>query len=198
MSDIYYSEQRRWYYRGDRKVPSISRILDVRWPLPPGLDPWYLVRGTMVHRATELIDKGTLDWVTLDPRILQFCMAYAKVPEIWRGIEVVASEKKMCHPSGRFSGRMDRVYRYEGGLYICDIKLGGPNERGWVQDVSYALCYAAVANERFDDLRRMILTLEKDGTPKMTVDPEPERHLGLWWEVLGEYEMATAGEAKHD
>ncbi len=190
--EVYYSVQRRWFYKGDRKVPSMGRILDLRFPMSRWIDPWYLERGSMVHAATVMIDAGTLDWSALDPRIVGYCAAYRRFREIMP-CRVLASEHKVCHPSGRFSGRLDRVYEIPGhGMpVVTDIKLGKADERYWLQDAGYAKAYDPVS---WPGYPRALLLLGATGQPDLRFDPDPARHAAEFDELVDRYWKEVMGD----
>ncbi len=194
MSDqeVYFSVQRRWFYRGDRKVPSIGKILDLRFPMSKWIDPWYLERGSKIHAATAMIDTGTLDWDALDPRIVEFCRAYELFRKLTPDLRVLATERKVCHPSGRFSGRLDRVYEIPGhGMpVVADIKLGKPDERYWLQLAAYAKAYDPVS---WPGYSRALLLLGKTGRPDLRFDPDPARHAAEWDVLLDLYWKEVMG-----
>ena len=175
MSDeVFFDEARRWFYRGDRKVPSASQIVGRFYPIPPYVTKWHLERGSMVHSATVMIDRGTLDWKALDGRIRPFCDRYRDWRALLPGLMIVASEKKVCHPSGRFSGRLDRIFHLPGDDRdtVVDIKVGGVDEKGWWVDACYAKCADPQGWRRFG---RAILTLG-GRQADLRFDPDPERH----------------------
>ena len=103
-----------WVNYHGKSIRSISKILNVIYPMPPDLDPWYLERGKMVHHATTLIDAGTLDWGALDERIKPFCDAYQSFIDTSKVI-VEASELTVVHPSYKYGARLDRIYTLPGG-----------------------------------------------------------------------------------
>ena len=79
------------------------------------IDPWYLARGTYVHLATELYDRGRLDEDTVDPEITPYLDAY-KVFRGDFGARITGIETRLYHP----------VYKYFGIASIGD-KSRGPS-----------------------------------------------------------------------
>ncbi len=57
------------YHLGDRVLPSVTEIIEAVIPRKWNPDPWYMQRGSMVHRACALLLRGELDEASLDPRI---------------------------------------------------------------------------------------------------------------------------------
>jgi hypothetical protein len=172
-----------WYSYQGRSIRSVSKILNVIYPLPPDLDPWYLERGKLVHHATTLIDKGTIDWATVDERIKPFCTAYLDFITLARPV-VEASELIVVHPSYRFGARLDRVMRLHGQdrLIVVDIKTGmGKEPRYWLQ---VAACAMALDEAHVGDYDLALLNLDKQGKPHFTVENDAATWINKWREVL--------------
>jgi len=174
-----------WYWKGGKPIRSVSRILDRIYPMPPGLDPWYLERGKMVHAATVMVDNGTLDWDALDERIKPFIDAYKSfVDSAHPAVE--ASELTVVHPSYSYGARLDRVYRLPGVArpILTDIKTGiGKEPRYWLQ---CAGCAMALDDSHAGDYDLALLNLDKDGKPHFTVDNDPGSWLDKWRTILQE------------
>lgn len=77
-----------------------------------GVD-WYLRRGSYIHLATELFDKGDLDETTLDPQISGYLESYKKLGLKYKPEEI---EIKLCDPIYQIAGTLDRP--------DCDLKSG--------------------------------------------------------------------------
>ena len=153
---------------------------------------WHLDRGSAVHAACQMIVKGTLDWEALDGRIRPFCEAFRFFVYLQPGIEVVESERKVCHPSGRFSGRLDLVLRQAGNprLIVTDIKLGAVGERYWLQDACYAQCYAP---NGYAEIDRGLLALKYNGMPDFRLDDRAAEHDAAWLALVDRYEREVEG-----
>ena len=117
-------------------------------------------RGQYVHRATEFIDAGTLDWSTLDPVLVPYCEAYQKFIEDTRP-GIVLSEKPLYHPSQLWAGTMDRVLSLGGRTVVLDIKSGALQPANWVQVAAYR--ELVVENEKIVITQGAILCLQDDG-----------------------------------
>ena len=92
-------------------------------------------RGTALHLACELHDKGDLDLGSIDPEIkgsfqgyLKFCMEVQP--------EILAIEEKVEMP-GMWCGRLDRRVKINGREGILDIK-GQPSKVDPLQLAGYA------------------------------------------------------------
>ena len=172
-----------WPWHNGKPIRSVSRILDKIWPMPPGLPVWYLERGKLVHHAPTLIDKGTLDWDTVDKRIKPFLDAYASFRDTSNFV-VEASELNVVHTSLRYGGRLDRVYRAPGHarLVVADIKTGvGKEDRYWCQVAALAM---ALDEDHVHDYDLALVNLDKDGKPHYTEAPHPGSWVNRWREIL--------------
>jgi hypothetical protein len=174
-----------WCNYHGRPIRSISKILNVIYPLPPDLPAWYLERGKMVHHATTLIDAGTLDWSALDERIKPFCDAYLSFIETARPV-VEASELTVVHPSYAYGARLDRVYRMPGQarLIVADIKTGvGKEDRYWLQVAGCAMALDEVGVADYD---LALVNLDNKGKPHFTCAEDPGTWVERWRKVLAE------------
>jgi hypothetical protein len=91
------------------KMPSVTQILRHEGIIPenPFVTSYGLLRGTYVHKATELWDKETLDEDTLDETIRPYLECYKVArADMPRGIKSI--EKKLWHPIWKYAGIIDR------------------------------------------------------------------------------------------
>jgi hypothetical protein len=96
------------------------------------------VRGTYVHTACGMIDKGSLDWEGLDPILLPFCQAYRKYLDDTQHPEVILSEARFDHPQYQYTGQLDRILRRNnGGTFLVDIKTGAAHPAVDLQVAAY-------------------------------------------------------------
>ena len=65
-----FDADRHEYRLGRNLVPSVTQIVRAVIPRQFAPDPWYLQRGSMVHKAVALMLRGELDWGSVDERIL--------------------------------------------------------------------------------------------------------------------------------
>ena len=119
-------------------LPSVTGVLRSNRLTPEFYDflnPWYLQRGTFIHLATELYDKGTLDESDLDPAIIPYLEAYKVFRRDFSG-KVTGIEKKLWHPKLKYAGIIDRTI--EGHTcYALHLKPGQkiPYKLEEVQDI---------------------------------------------------------------
>ncbi|MDA8121389.1 MAG: hypothetical protein M0Z38_02335 [Deltaproteobacteria bacterium] len=125
------------YWLDDRRLETVTEILersgiaDYRFSNEDAM-----LRGTYVHRATEMIDRGTLDWAALDPVLVPYCEAYQRFVEDKRPV-ILMSEKPMYHPQYLFAGTPDRVMEMDGDIILPDLKSGAPNRATVIQTSTY-------------------------------------------------------------
>ena len=107
-------------------LPSVTQVLSKMGLTPDFLkwvDPWYALRGSLAHRATELHDNGILDESTVDEEIAPYLAAYQKFRKEWAG-EIVKTEYRMWHPTYKYAGIVDRVI--EGSkCYVLYLEKNG-------------------------------------------------------------------------
>jgi hypothetical protein len=148
----------------------------------PWLSPedreWYYNRGTMIHKATVLVDSGTLEWSALDQNILGHVKAYQKFCDEVRPV-VCETELEVISKQHGYFGHLDRVYRIGGVPVVCDIKTSKVDLPTRLQTLAYMLAYG---KRRGKMLARMGLALHDDGTYKAT-----------WWRSAEELTVDMAG-----
>lgn len=85
------------------------------------------IRGTAVHKLTELVDRGEELPRGLDPDTLKMLDAYA---EIMKPFKTRAIEARLVQDRVKVAGSTDRVLGYQRGIYIGDVKTGSTVELG--------------------------------------------------------------------
>ena len=107
-------------------LPSVTQVLSKMGLTPhfsDWVDPWYALRGSLTHKATELSDNGSLDESTVDDEIAPYLAAYQKFRQEWAG-EIVKTEYRMWHPTYRYAGVIDRVIQGN-KCYVLYLKKNG-------------------------------------------------------------------------
>ena len=97
--------------------------------IPADLD-WFLTRGTMIHKATELYDKGILDESTVDERIRGYLESWKLFAEGRPFYDGSAIEIRLCDSLYQLAGTLDR--------WDLDIKSGQPERWHIYQIAAYA------------------------------------------------------------
>lgn len=120
-ASLEFIEESHTYLIDGAKVPGVTSVINA---FLPGwqADQWHLDRGRAIHHGCHLLDEGCLlDEETVSPEIAGHIEAWKSFRAQWVA-EVVASEKQLWHTSLRYAGTIDRVFRFNGRLVICDIK----------------------------------------------------------------------------
>lgn len=89
-------------------VTTILRRAELTPDFYKWLDPWYLTRGTYVHLASELYDKGLLDEDTVDEAIRPYLEAYKVFRRDFQA-QVTGIEVRLYHPTLKYFGIIDRI-----------------------------------------------------------------------------------------
>ena len=121
MSKLIFDEASHRYTLDGEVLPSVTGIIGKILPYDYNASEWHMQRGTATHRACELLDNASLDWLTVDPEILPRVQAW----EAFRRdmpMELVAVEERLAHSGLRFAGTLDRAFRRNGKLILCDLK----------------------------------------------------------------------------
>ena len=123
------------------------------------------LRGTAVHRATELYDLGTLDEDSLDPIIVPYLEAY-KAFRRETGFEPTQIELRLVHPSLGYTGMLDRVGKIKHRKILLDLKAVAAIQKATrIQIAAYAeLC---MKHSILIDERRA-LQLRPDGSYRLS------------------------------
>jgi hypothetical protein len=156
-----FDPEKHEYWLDDRRMESVTEILgdagltDYRFS-----HEWYMTRGKYIHTASEMIDRNTLDWTTLDPVLVPYCEAYRSFVEDCRPV-VAVSEKPLYHATHLFAGTPDRVVKMNGRMVIMDIKTGLPVAANWLQVAAYRELIQA--NENIHATQGAVLCLQDDG-----------------------------------
>ena len=181
MTFRFLAETHGYYFNGLR-IPSVTGILRNAGLLNyHGSSDYYMDRGTYVHAATEMIDKGTLNWNVLDDTLRPYCEAYAS---FCRDVnpEPVLSEKPMYHAQYLYAGTLDRVVKMNGLASLIDIKSGSPHPATVLQVAAYAELVRV--NEDMHISRGYVLYLRDDGTYRLDEVKDLKRNLQIFLAAL--------------
>ena len=158
---------------GKKVLPSVTQIiqdnnLGFDFSVLPKLDlAWYGDRGTKVHLACEYLDKGILDWATVDPRILGFVKSYQLGKHEYQ-FEVYETEKLVFDPLCRYAGTLDRIVRFSEKVKLAnivaqiDLKAGVPHISHGYQTAGYNNCLEGTKYSKH--IPRFGLYLKEDGS----------------------------------
>lgn len=161
MAEFRFNKETHEYFLGAQRMESVTEVLG-----KSGISDYSfssgeaMLRGSYVHMATEMIDRGTLDWDILDETLLPYCEAY-KLFISEKRPSVVISEKPMYHPVHLFGGTPDRVVILDGVLSLIDYKSGAPNRGTKYQVAAYR--ELVKVNENVSCAKCYALHLRNDG-----------------------------------
>lgn len=155
------------YTLDGRRVPGVTSVLNIaglvdhQWA-----NQWHLDRGSAIHKSLELYVRGTLDWATVDDRILGYVKSGVKfLTEA--GCDLATAEPEVMVASRRhqYAGKCDLVAVLFGELCLVDYKSGALGAVG-VQCAGYEIAYREERGVK-KLLRRVGLKLGADGKYKM-------------------------------
>ena len=164
------------YFVDGVRYPGFSEIAAATGLIRPYTgDPWYGERGTAVHAATELIDRGELDWTSVDTAISGFLDAYL----LFRSehyFDWKHTEQSLSHPTYRYCGTLDRF------LPLLDVKTGA-------SDPIQLEAYGELLRANGYDPGRVgyMLYLNADGTYSLKTHKYDRRLLGVWLSAVTVY-----------
>ena len=183
-NELIFREEDHSYWIGERRLLSVTQalhILDDR----PKIDPWYLQRGTFIHKATEYLDRDELDLQTLDDRILPYFNAYVKFREDTR-FAVTDIEYPLYHPEYFYAGKIDRLGFLNNRLVLVDLKSGTKAKVDELQIAAYwELCRANHNDERNLNVKdAFVLYLKEDSNYSIVKIERPRLLLPIFLACL--------------
>ncbi len=176
-----FEEKRHKYFWDGQPVVSVTQalsIVDERWK-----DPFYLLRGSYVHRATELYDRDELDESSIDPQILPYLNSYRMFLQE-TDFRPRWIESQHFHPQHKYAGTIDRMGSLNGNQVLIDLKSGGPAR---VDDLQVAAYWELTRN---DVLIKKCFTLhlrDDGGMPKLREVEKPRLLLPVFLSCLQAY-----------
>lgn len=164
---IFKPEDHSYWLNGERLpgVTSTLKYISGYDKIPRHILDKAAERGTAVHLACELHDKGTLDYASLDDEILGYLMGYMAFLDDKKP-EIIGIEQPIHHPTLLYAGTYDRELILDGHLSTLDLKSSwqmmpatGP------QTAAYAEAQNAHRKSKSDHVKRRYgLKLKPDGT----------------------------------
>ena len=185
MADFRFVESDHSYWLGERRLPSVTGILkDAGLLNYHGSSTYHMDRGSMVHKATEMIDRGTLDWSSLDPVLMPYCEAYAKFCSSVNMDTLLLSEKPMYHPQHLYAGTPDRIVKMNGFTSLIDIKSGATHPATTLQVGGYWDLVTAQEDLVIHISKAFVLYLRDDGTYRLNEVTDLRRNLQIFLAAL--------------
>jgi len=103
------------YYLGNKKLDGLTSTI-AEAGLIRSSDPWFMSRGTAIHKATEFWDRRTLDESTVDPKIQGYLASWIRFRKD-QNYTPKEIEYRIYHPELMVATTIDR-------LPLCDLKSG--------------------------------------------------------------------------
>lgn len=162
----FFPVEHKYVYDG-RELPNVTRILDRAGCIDKfGFTDECRARGTYVHQATALLDRGE-DVVTLEhyaPYIVAYRSFLRHMEPVWS-----RTEHAVCDPVYGYAGTLDRAGMVQGQPVVVDIKTGEVPASVGPQTAAYRRCLADAHR-----WQRYCLQLRPDGDYRWL--PLADRH----------------------
>ena len=163
------------YTLGDLELDSVTGILTAEGFIDTRFyDEWSRTRGSYVHEATHLYDRGELDEDALDPQLVPYLEAYKKFLKE-TGAEILESEIPYYHPEYLYAGRPDKKALLFGTETTIEIKSGNIEPWARIQAASYMLLNGTK--------KACGLQLKPDGSYKLH-EFKDRKDIHLWLSIL--------------
>jgi len=120
-----------------RVVPGVTGIIRACGLMDStGWSDYARDRGTAVHKAIELYERGTLDSRSLSPVVVPYLDNWIAFKN-QTGYRCIETEKRVYHKLYRYAGTLDQIGEMQGRSCVLDIKTGA-YQRWWaLQTASY-------------------------------------------------------------
>ena len=131
-----------------------------------------LLRGTLVHKLTEIEDRSDGDWQTdaLDCGLDGYLDAWRLFKQE-AGVAIYASEQRVYHHVYRYAGTLDRIISLDGShdrLAILDLKTGVILPEAAMQTAAYMAAVNIGLKEKSNEVvDRYVVQLREDGTYRL-------------------------------
>ncbi len=126
---------------------------------------FWMERGTAVHKATELYDKGTLNVCGLDYRIKPRVLSWMKFRNEVGG-KIIGNETEVVNKHLGYVGHLDRMIRgsrmWPNHDLLVDIKCGKPWPICALQLMAYKLAWLETKRTR-KKIKRVAVHLSDEG-----------------------------------
>ena len=155
-------------------LASVTTIIRDVLPQWTPNDPWYMQRGTEVHKAAEIIAQDKVPVV--DPEIQGHVDGIHKFYDDF-GVLPIAAEQQVYHPRLMYAGTLDLYAQCDHHQYaMIDFKSSGDERACALQLAAYTLDGLVGAPSDKPIPTGIMVTLPGDGTYKAKVF-----NLGVWW-----------------
>lgn len=180
------------YTLGQDRIPSVTTVMNEVKPIPDGvrLSDKFIFScefGTEVHQLTEADDQG----IEREPERMGGVYACADKWHTWvqnHGVEILGVEIPVYSKKHWYAGRVDRIIRLNGKVYVVDIKTGKYNTKNSVQVSGYVLA-AREMGMKIDG--GLVVSLHDTIAKPTSVDIV--KYTARWLEILTEYTAIQFG-----
>lgn len=162
---LLFDEPTHTYCVDGKIVPSVTQILEAEGlsdfsAIPPETLRLAQERGTAVHKATQYLDEGRLDWTTVSEQVADYLSAWQRFKNDCQP-QILEIEFQVYSPTG-YAGTVDRTLMMDGIHWLIDIKTGNPTRAAAIQTAAYQYAYQSQEYGR-----RAAIQLNSDGTYKI-------------------------------
>jgi len=169
VTDFTFDEASHVYRLGGRVVPSVTQVLEPLQELegiPPAILEVARVFGQHVHTACALMIEQTLDWSTLDTKLVPYVSAARQFLKD-SNLVILRSEHRMYDPKLMFAGTLDVAGMIAKTPWILDWKSTSVMSRTvGLQLAAYEHLYT-LGRTAGPKLKRGGVQLRADGTYRL-------------------------------
>lgn len=121
--------------------------------------------GDFLHKATNYLDQGILDWESVAPELEPYLRQWEKFRES-NVQKFLAIEKPVYSRRFKFAGTLDRVFINQSGkVALLDIKSAlNPHPGTALQTAAYQIAWEEMGGEKIKE--RMAIHIRPDGVRK--------------------------------
>jgi len=134
MDELTLQEEGHIYRLGGRRIISTTQAIDILDERRK--DPYYLLRGKLIHLATAYYDRNELDFDSIADEIKGFFDAYISFQKA-TGFKPQLIEHRLYHKGYVYAGTIDRIGPLNANLSIIDLKSGVPARVDELQGTAY-------------------------------------------------------------
>ena len=176
MDELTFDEDRHEYRVRGVIVPSVTQVLA---PLSSfdGVPAQVLEAkrdlGQRVHLACQLHDEDDLDEASVEPDVAPYLEAYRRFLAD-TDARVVLNESRVYHPTYRYAGTLDRVFRIGEDRWLVDLKTSFTTPRAAGPQTAAYLAALTTMLGNVRPTRRAALRLRPDGTYRLDPLDRPD------------------------
>ena len=177
IGGVIFNSETHAYYHPESKIRllSVTDVLKIEGFINPYFyDEASRIRGQAVHKAVELIEKGTLNPKSIDPIIQPYVDGYLLFKKE-TGARALRCEMKVWDPDLNYAGRLD-WFGLLNGLSVIDVKTGSMADWTKYQLAGYWGCVNKTALEHY-------------GLPPELRHPQQIKRYGLELRPTGKYNL---------